>query len=89
MIFRIFRHDDYLFPEYPPRFMPPLGCGGAALFAAGIVIATACACKAELVHMRAVLDAAESAARRLPRTAGSAEPGIDGRYGSACHFSIK
>lgn len=45
----------YLFPEYLLRFMPLLGCGGAALFAAGIVIATACACKAELVHMPAVL----------------------------------
>ena len=54
IIFRIF-DTMYLFPEYLLRFMPLLGCGGAALFAAGIVIATACACKAELVHMPAVL----------------------------------
>ena len=44
IIFRIF-DTMYLFPEYLLRFMPLLGCGGAALFAAGIVIATACACK--------------------------------------------
>ena len=54
IIFRIF-DTMYLFPDYLLRFAPLLGCGGAALFAAGIVIATACACKAELVHMPAVL----------------------------------
>ena len=54
IIFRIF-DTMYLFPDYLLRFAPLLGCGGAALFVAGIVIATACACKAELVHMPAVL----------------------------------